>query len=130
MSPVPTAPAPVTEAPAADLSALPVAPLFELARAYARQSAAQGRDQWRTGLPFSQCFGALQRHAFLYWSGQTFDPQTQVHHLAHVALWAFQLIEHTVSHPELDDRPGPVVSPEKSLAEWCRIIRTTTEQTT
>lgn len=47
----------------------------------------------------------MQRHAWAFWNGETYDPETGSHHLAAVCFHAMAMMEWTETHPELDDRP-------------------------
>jgi hypothetical protein len=47
----------------------------------------------------------MMRHAWAFWGGETYDPESGLHHLAHAVFHCFSLIEYGVIHPEFDDRP-------------------------
>lgn len=103
----------------AGFSLIPVAPLFELARVY--QFGAEhraGPNDWRLGLPWSECFDAVERHILKLRNRETFDGESTLHHAAHAAFWLFALMEYTITHPELDDRAVLQALPTKSLQEW------------
>lgn len=63
-------------------------------------------DNWRKGLAWSRCYGALQRHANAFWAGEWADEQTGIPHLTCVMFCCCSLIESYYTHPLLDDRPG------------------------
>lgn len=58
------------------------------------------------GLPVLDTVDALKRHLekFENPSELDIDPESQCHHLAHVAWNALVIIEHLKTHPDLDDR--------------------------
>ena len=56
-------------------------------------------------MKWSRCFSALMRHAWAFWSGETYDKETGIHHMVAVAFCAFSLIEYNHTHKEFDDRP-------------------------
>ena len=87
---------------------LPVKPLEELARVYTIGAKKYGDRNWEKGLKFGRVFGALMRHAWAWWRGETADPENGQHHLAAVAWAAFALIEYEQNvqkRLDLDDRP-------------------------
>jgi len=89
---------------------LPVLPLREVARLYGVGATKYAERNWERGYAWSRSFGALQRHANAFWSGETIDPDTGLHHMAAVVFHAFALMEFDRTHPEKDDRP-PTTSP-------------------
>lgn len=60
---------------------------------------------WRKGIAWMRTVGALLRHTFAFMQGQTYDPETGLHHMAHVMCNAMFLVNWSETHPELDDRP-------------------------
>lgn len=112
-----------------DLTMIPVAPLFEVARVYNRGAYKYARDNWRKGLPFSECYASFLRHSMSFWSGETFDPEDGLHHMAHATFWCLTLQEFGITHPEFDDRTPRVVSPSKSFQEWFLLAQQQYQQT-
>jgi hypothetical protein len=45
-----------------------------------------GKGNWKKGFDQGRLYGALLRHANAYWSGETYDPDTGLHHMLHVAV--------------------------------------------
>lgn len=85
---------------------IPVAPLTELARLYGRGAQKYETRNWERGYKWSLSYAAMQRHANLFWSGESVDPQfPNCHHLAAVVFHAMAMMEFERTHPELDDRP-------------------------
>lgn len=82
---------------------IPPAPMDEIAKVFTIGAKKYEDRNWEKGLKWGRIFGALMRHAWAYWRGETHDPDGQ-HHLASVAWCAMVLMEYEVTHPELDDR--------------------------
>ena len=80
--------------------------LEEIARVMTVGATKYGDNNWRGGLLWSRVFSALMRHAWAYWRGENFDPETGLNHLAHCGCCIMFLLEYSKSHPELDDRYG------------------------
>lgn len=86
-------------------SLLPTGPLAEVARVYHYGAGKYDDHNWRKGYAWSLSFDALQRHAQTFWGGETRDPESGLHHLAHAVFHCLTLIEWDHTHRELDDRP-------------------------
>lgn len=84
---------------------LPAGPLTQVAEHYGKGAAKYADRNWERGYDWSLSFAALQRHAWAFWQGEDFDPETGSHHLAGVAFHALALLEFGRTHRELDDRP-------------------------
>lgn len=65
------------------------------------------RDNWRKGLTITSLQDSFERHYFAWKDPQMsdLDDESGLHHLYHVATNLAMMIEQTVTHPELDDRP-------------------------
>lgn len=50
---------------------------------------------WELGMKWSRCVGSMLRHAFAWLGGETNDPETRCHHLAHVAWNALALVAYS-----------------------------------
>lgn len=85
---------------------IPVAPLWEVARLYGAGAEKYKDRNWERGYAWSLSFAAMQRHAWLFWSGESRDPGTLCHHLASVVFHAFALMEFEARGHGTDDRPG------------------------
>lgn len=83
---------------------IPVLPLQEVARVYTIGAQKYEVRNWEKGIKWTRIFGALLRHAYLWWAGQIFDKDNGQHHLAAVVFNAFALMEYERTHPEFDDR--------------------------
>jgi len=85
---------------------IPARPLGELARVYTIGAKKYADRNWEKGLQWGRVFAAMMRHAWAWWSGQTYDPLDGQHHLASVAWCALALIEYEETNRALDDRPA------------------------
>lgn len=85
---------------------IPPESLIALAEHYGRGAEKHGDRNWERGYNWTLSFGAMMRHAWLFFSGEDIDEETGGHHLAAVAWHAFTLMEFGRTHPELDDRPS------------------------
>jgi hypothetical protein len=84
---------------------IPARPLWLLAELYGRGARKYSDRNWERGYAWSLSYGAMLRHALLFWTGEEDDPETGSPHLASVAWHALALLEFGVTHRELDDRP-------------------------
>ena len=77
---------------------------LELARVYTMGAIKYDDNNWRKGMAYSKCMGALRRHLLLWQSGQAVDPETGCHHLAQVAWNALTLMVYELRGVGKDDR--------------------------
>lgn len=77
---------------------------LELARVYTMGAIKYADDNWRKGMSWRKCVGALKRHLNLWLSGQSIDPETGCHHLSQVAWNALTLMVYEMSGAGKDDR--------------------------
>ena len=96
---------------------IPPGPLWETAEHYGVGADKYEDRNWERGYAWSLSFGALQRHAWAFWNGESRDPETGTHHLAAVAFHAFALMFFERRHPGLDDRPSSSASAADIEAE-------------
>lgn len=78
---------------------LPTVPLTRLTELYGRGAEKYDDHNWAKGYEWSKSFGALQRHAWLFWSGEDIDDEMGLPHMTAVAWHAFALV-HFLEHPE------------------------------
>lgn len=83
---------------------LPPEAMIELARIYTIGAIKYEDNNWRKGMNYSKCFGALYRHLLKFQSGQTVDPETGCHHMAQVAWNAIALMVYDLHGSGNDDR--------------------------
>jgi nucleoside 2-deoxyribosyltransferase len=91
---------------------IPVEPLEELARVYGRGAMKYADDNWRRGYDWKLSFGALMRHAWAFWRGESIDAETGRHHLACAAWHCFTLMWFERYKPEHDHRKQPSPQPK------------------
>jgi hypothetical protein len=84
---------------------IPAGPLRQVAEVYGFGAQKYDAHNWRKGYDWRLSFDAMMRHAWAFWGGETYDPESGLHHLAHAVFHCFSLIEYGVIHPEFDDRP-------------------------
>jgi len=89
---------------------IPAYPLERLAEVYTIGCKKYADRNWEKGISWSRCFGAMMRHAWKFWAGNSIDPEGQ-HHLAAVVFYCFALMEYERTHNELDDRPKKYTTP-------------------
>jgi hypothetical protein len=89
---------------------LPPGPLSELVNVFTYGSLKYKEESWRDGYKFKPTFAAMLRHAFRWFAGETHDPESGCHHLAHVAWNALVLIEYqALNRTDLDDRAKTIM---------------------
>jgi len=83
-----------------------ISPVFleELSKVLTFGAKKYAAHNWRAGFKYSRVFSALMRHLMAWLSGETYDKETGLNHLAHAACCIMFLLEFAVTHPELDDR--------------------------
>lgn len=84
--------------------------LNELAKVLTFGAEKYSDDNWRKGLPFSNCLDSLERHIKKFRIGQDIDEESGLHHLAHAMANCAFLMEYTIIHPEKDDRKHPYLN--------------------
>ena len=84
---------------------IPPRAVMELTKLYGRGAKKYAPNNFRLGYETSKSFGAGQRHAILFWSGENLDAETECHHIASFAWHCFTILESNLTHPEFDDRP-------------------------
>src|ERR1700738_1358363 len=79
---------------------IPAGPLVKLAEHYGIGARKYEDRNWERGYAWSLSFGAMMRHAWLWWSGEDDDPESGDNHLVSVAWHAFALLEWAETRPE------------------------------
>lgn len=59
---------------------------------------------WRAGIEWTRVAAAVLRHTYAFLNGETNDPETGLHHMAHAMCEAMFLVNYQQTHPEKDDR--------------------------
>lgn len=83
---------------------LPPAALRKVAEHYGRGAAKYEDRNWQRGYAWGLSFGAMQRHAWAFWGGESLDPETKSHHLAAVVFHALALMTFEEQGLGTDDR--------------------------
>jgi hypothetical protein len=81
-------------------------------------------DNWRKGYSWRLSYGAMQRHLSQFWTGENYDEESGLHHLAHAAwhcmvLFVFSTVER---YTVFDDRPDTSeyrYGPQPNKANGC-----------
>ena len=96
----------------ASLCCVPTGPLFEVGAAMLDGSAKYGRHNWRAiGVRASVYYEAALRHLMRYWEGEDIDPDSGVHHLAHVSACCLIARDAAMCGMMEDDRPIRIGDP-------------------
>lgn len=100
---------------------IPAGPLWTVAELYGYGARKYAARNWEAGYEWSKSFGAMQRHAWEFWSGIDLDDPDKggsgLPHLASVVFHAFALMEWMTTHPEFDDRPRPKLERKPAPAD-------------
>lgn len=83
---------------------IPIEPLAEVARVYNYGATKYEPFNWQKGYSWNLSISALFRHIFHFLRGQSVDPETGAHHLAHAAFHLFTLMEFERTGKGTDDR--------------------------
>jgi hypothetical protein len=89
----------------AQLGALDPVALYALAEVAGHGAEKYDRYNYLKGYDWSLAFDALMRHALRFWAGEDQDPESGLHHMAHVAWHALALLSFSVRNLGTDDRP-------------------------
>jgi hypothetical protein len=88
------------------LELLPAEALWEIGKVFTHGATKYADDQWRKGMSWRRVYGAALRHLVAWGAGETFDPDSGCHHLAHVATNAMFLLTYWACGLGTDDRVG------------------------
>src|SRR3990167_2305510 len=86
------------------LQLLPAQPIALVAEVIEYGASKYGRNNWREGLDWTELAGAALRHIFKWLSGENFDKESGLHHLAHAASNLLYLLEWARTGAGKDDR--------------------------
>jgi hypothetical protein len=78
--------------------------LIEIVTVHTKGAEKYAPRKWEEGMEWGRMYGALQRHATAFWSGESRDPEWGLHHLAHAATCCMMLMGLEANHPDKDDR--------------------------
>jgi hypothetical protein len=91
------------------LDLLPPEPLDELARVYGMGALKYSDTNYLKGYPWRLSLGALLRHVEAWNEGEDYDPESELHHLAHAAWHCFSLMMFAWHDLGTDDRLTPLL---------------------
>ena len=107
----------------APLDLLPFAFLVDVSLALAHGADKYGRWNWRdkaTGKIHTMTYvAAMRRHIGAYVDGETYDPESGVHHLAHVAACYAILADAAAMDHLVDNRPPPLPIYVEAIVNTC-----------
>ena len=83
---------------------LPTEALFEVAKVLTFGVGKYGAHNWRQGIEWSRVYAAAQRHMMKWNSGETYDEETGINHLAHACTNLLFLLTYAKTNEDLDDR--------------------------
>jgi hypothetical protein len=95
-------------------SLLPLLPLEEVIRVFGYGAKKYPKWNWYRGMKYGVSYDSGQRHRAKWWMGETNDPESGLHHLAHsIVNDLFNLTFELEKRADLDDRvrfniPEPV----------------------
>lgn len=76
----------------------------EVSKLYGRGAEKYAPNNWCKGYAWSLSYAALMRHLTQFWMGQSYDEETECHHLSSVIFHSLALMYFEKYHPGLDDR--------------------------
>ena len=88
---------------------IPFDSLEKLAEVYSYGASKYEDQNWRKGMSWSRCIGAMLRHTFIWIRGETIDEESGCHHLAMSAWYCLSLMNYEKTHPDMDDRVKDLV---------------------
>lgn len=93
---------------------LPADGIHELVLVYTKGAQKYADRNWELGMPWSKVIAPLLRHTFAWMRGERVDPETGLHHMAHVAWNALALVCYERRGIGTDDRViTPLDRPKK-----------------
>jgi hypothetical protein len=106
---------------------IPPYPLEQIAKVFTKGAEKYAPNNWKKGMPWSEVEGSLIRHLEAYRSGEDFDSESGLYHMAHVAVNAIFLIDYYRSNPQFDDRfksylqlPKVVLDIDEVVCGWAQ----------
>lgn len=85
---------------------LPEDSLAELVQVYTMGAEKYADRNWEKGLSMTGCFASMMRHAWAWMRGENTDPESGLHHMAHVAWNALAIVSFSKRGVGTDDRPN------------------------
>lgn len=84
---------------------LPPDPLIEISKVLDYGAIKYAPYNWAKGIKYSRVYGALLRHLWAWWKGESGDSETGLSHLAHAGCCLLFLMQYEINRKEFDDRP-------------------------
>lgn len=85
---------------------IPTQPLLDVAEVFRIGSEKYTERNWEKGMAWHRPYGALLRHLFAWWGGESKDKETGLSHLAHACCELMFLMEYESKSIGADDRPS------------------------
>ena len=101
---------------------IPDYPLEQMAKVMTKGAEKYDINNWKKGMPWSEVEASLLRHLYAYKSGEDFDEETGLYHMAHVAVNATFLIDYYRSNPQFDDRYKSYLKQPKIVLDIDEIV--------
>lgn len=92
---------------------IPAIPLMELAEVFTKGAEKYADRNWQKGMKWSKCFAPIMRHLWKWWSGEKYDQEDGLSHLAHACWGCMALMEYEHTCPNLDDRHMNIPLPSR-----------------
>lgn len=86
---------------------IPTSPMEEIVKVFTMGAMKYKDRNWEKGMKWSRPLAALERHLHSFKSGEDFDQESGLLHLAHVAVNAMFLLQYYKTFPQGDDRALP-----------------------
>ncbi len=84
---------------------LPPDALEEISKVLTHGAKKYGDRNWELGMDWNRPYGALLRHLWAWWRGEDYDPESGIHHLAHVGCNILFLLTYSIRKVGKDTRP-------------------------
>ena len=94
----------------------------ELAKVFTKGAEKYLPRNWERGMKWSKVIASLKRHLNAFERGEDFDPETGLHHTAHVAWNALALQSYYKIYPEGDDRQHSYLNQKKIFLDIDEVL--------
>lgn len=87
---------------------LPISAVTEIVKVLTFGAKKYASWNWAKGLSYSRLYASSQRHLNAWWEGEDKDPETGIHHLAHLGCCVLFLLTYCLkqkAYKAFDDRP-------------------------
>jgi len=109
------------------LDLIPPDALWEVGKVYTMGATKYDDRNWEKGIQYGRVFAAMLRHAWKWFSGETYDTEDGQHHLASVIWCGLALLHYDLNkekYKQYDNRPEgtvkvwlPKLHPEKEVVQ-------------